>query len=482
MANEEVRALLVRVNATTELLRSNLIAAEREVSRFSQSVERQGARVNSTFQRVGQSAGAQRAGLQQLSFQIGDIATQYAMGTRPMQIFAQQSGQVLQAVQLTMGGTSRFAAFLGGPWGALITAGVVALTPFISKLFDTTAAANQARGALESLIDARRRDMAERSKVADAQSALGTDRARARYLEAEIARVSGGRKQADGTPMFAYRQQKELDEIRSRIGEGSKAIAYERIKRDGFSGFGASEPRTFKEPPAARVKRERKPRAGKKADVFDPVELAKDTTAALINMSAEYEQRMGEAAEEYLKDQLEIAGRVHDANVEFAEQAAEKARRIGETQIDFLSNLFERAFQGGTKAIWRDFKDIGLGVISQLLARFALAKVSGGGFDFGSALSATLGSVLGFADGGRPPVGRPSIVGERGPELFVPDVAGTVVPNGGFGGAGVAVTINAPGATAETVMMIRREIMNASPALIAAAQSRTTRSLSRARI
>jgi len=38
-------------------------------------------------------------------------------------------------------------------------------------------------------------------------------------------------------------------------------------------------------------------------------------------------------------------------------------------------------------------------------------------------------NVKGFANGGRPPVGRASIVGERGAELFVPDRAGTVIPN-----------------------------------------------------
>ena len=37
--------------------------------------------------------------------------------------------------------------------------------------------------------------------------------------------------------------------------------------------------------------------------------------------------------------------------------------------------------------------------------------------------------IFGFADGGRPPVGRPSVVGERGPELFMPDIAGTIIPN-----------------------------------------------------
>jgi len=52
-----------------------------------------------------------------------------------------------------------------------------------------------------------------------------------------------------------------------------------------------------------------------------------------------------------------------------------------------------------------------------------------------------IGSFLGFADGGRPPVGRPSIVGERGPELFVPDQAGTVVPNNQLG-MSKAVTVN----------------------------------------
>jgi hypothetical protein len=50
---------------------------------------------------------------------------------------------------------------------------------------------------------------------------------------------------------------------------------------------------------------------------------------------------------------------------------------------------------------------------------------SGGGF---------LGRLFGgkFAQGGMPPVGRPSIVGEYGPELFVPSTSGTVVPTGAF--------------------------------------------------
>ena len=48
----------------------------------------------------------------------------------------------------------------------------------------------------------------------------------------------------------------------------------------------------------------------------------------------------------------------------------------------------------------------------------------------------------GFANGGRPPVGRPSVVGERGPELFVPGSPGTVVPNHELGGSSTNVVVN----------------------------------------
>ena len=38
-----------------------------------------------------------------------------------------------------------------------------------------------------------------------------------------------------------------------------------------------------------------------------------------------------------------------------------------------------------------------------------------------------------FADGGSPPVGMPSLVGENGPELFIPNQSGTIIPNNQLG-------------------------------------------------
>lgn len=47
----------------------------------------------------------------------------------------------------------------------------------------------------------------------------------------------------------------------------------------------------------------------------------------------------------------------------------------------------------------------------------------------GAGVVSGIGSALGFASGGRPPLGVPFWVGERGPELMVLDQPGTVIPN-----------------------------------------------------
>jgi hypothetical protein len=47
-----------------------------------------------------------------------------------------------------------------------------------------------------------------------------------------------------------------------------------------------------------------------------------------------------------------------------------------------------------------------------------------------------------FANGGQPPVGKVSVVGEKGPELFVPRTAGTVIPNNQLGGGSQTINNN----------------------------------------
>ncbi len=83
------------------------------------------------------SIGAQRAGLQQLGQQVGDVSMMYNLGARPATIFATQIGQITQAVQLALGGSSKFATFLTGPWGIAMIVAIQAISPFLGKLWET---------------------------------------------------------------------------------------------------------------------------------------------------------------------------------------------------------------------------------------------------------------------------------------------------------------------------------------------------------
>jgi hypothetical protein len=84
---------------------------------------------------------------------------------------------------------------------------------------------------------------------------------------------------------------------------------------------------------------------------------------------------------------------------------------------------------------------------ARVQAQKLLAGLFGGGT--GGSFFGSIGKIFGFANGGMPPVGVPSLVGERGPELFVPQSAGRIIPNNKLdmsGGGGqvvnTAVTYN----------------------------------------
>jgi len=94
-----------------------------------------------------------------------------------------------------------------------------------------------------------------------------------------------------------------------------------------------------------------------------------------------------------------------------------------------------------------------LGIFSRTLG----GGLGGGGSSFRTDLGGMISAPmldpvpgLKFANGGRPPVGRASIVGERGPELFVPDRAGTIIPNNQLGGGtSIVVNVDASGSSVE---------------------------------
>lgn len=136
-----------------------------------QRVEAAAGRMVAAQDRVTASAGAQRAGMQQLSFQIGDVAQQFALGTNPMIIFAQQGGQVVQALNMMKGGATGLIGFLAGPWGAVIMGAATVAGMFAAKLWESKDAADGAAAGYKNAA-------AEARNLIGAQNAMALNQKR----------------------------------------------------------------------------------------------------------------------------------------------------------------------------------------------------------------------------------------------------------------------------------------------------------------
>ena len=141
-----------------------------------------------------------------------------------------------------------------------------------------------------------------------------------------------------------------------------------------------------------------------------------------------------------LKNQKKDVDAITAASERQAEVFAEIGRTIGTQITDALVGAIN-----GTKSLGESAKAI-INDLANSLLRMGISSMLSGFFG-----GTKVGGFLGFANGGRPPVGRPSIVGEKGPEIFVPSTAGTVIPNDKIGGAtnNVVVNVDASGSAVE---------------------------------
>ena len=125
-----------------------------------------------------------------------------------------------------------------------------------------------------------------------------------------------------------------------------------------------------------------------------------------------------------------------ETDQELTEQAKELDRLykgIGKTIQTGIVDAISTGIEGlikGTQDLAKSLQEIAAGVLADIgkaLLQFGvkagLNALGGGGGIFGNLFGG------GFAEGGRPPVGKVSLVGEQGPELFVPDSSGTILSN-----------------------------------------------------
>jgi lambda family phage tail tape measure protein len=142
----------------------------------------------------------------------------------------------------------------------------------------------------------------------------------------------------------------------------------------------------------------------------------------------------------------------------YADSAA-NAAKLGEQAFVSVTQNLEQALDNFVQTGKLSFSDLARSIISDLIKiqlkaqATSIFKSSGIGDFFSSVFSSFGGGSKGgtsipikFADGGSPPVGIPSMVGERGPELFIPNTPGTIIPNHKLGsmGGGPQVVYNGP--------------------------------------
>jgi hypothetical protein len=131
-----------------------------------------------------------------------------------------------------------------------------------------------------------------------------------------------------------------------------------------------------------------------------------------------------------------------------------------------------------------------VGIISGALGAGATAAPSSAsGFgNIGMSSPGSFKPVTLRARGGPVTNNTPYMVGERGPELFVPGGNGTIIPNGnmrgGGGGSSFNISVDARGSSdpAAVRAQVQQGILEAAPAIIAAAESRTIAGLRRPRL
>ena len=140
----------------------------------------------------------------------------------------------------------------------------------------------------------------------------------------------------------------------------------------------------------------------------------------------------------------------------------ESSKAIGSAMEDAMMAMVD-----GTKSVKDAFKDMASAIIKDLYRIYVVKKITGmitGAIDsylapgVGEAQAAVAGVA---ANGGPVQAGQRYVVGERGPEMFTPNVSGTITPNSQMGGSGVTVVqnINISTGVQQTVRAEIRQMM-----------------------
>lgn len=183
------------------------------------------------------------------------------------------------------------------------------------------------------------------------------------------------------------------------------------------------------------------------------VDASKEVNAELIKLQDAFKDYVLAAQEEMkFKSRSQLDAMLAD----WRNTSKQLKEAAADWLFDFSNKLTDLVLTG--KA---DFKDLAQSIIRDLVRIQIQAQLAN---IFGSLFGgSTGGAVAGARAYGGPVTGGSTyLVGEKGPEMFVPNVSGTIVPNNQMGGTNVTVVLNISTGVADTV---RAEMMTLAPVI-----------------
>lgn len=124
----------------------------------------------------------------------------------------------------------------------------------------------------------------------------------------------------------------------------------------------------------------------------DITEEQKKNFQGYLDQAAALKAGLGDAAEAKARaDALAKQQREDDERDQRIERERQKWEAEYTAAINNVADIYETAFRGGTKDLWRSFKDEGTRIIAEIAAQWTLAMISGQGFNLNSALGGAMG-------------------------------------------------------------------------------------------
>jgi len=222
-----------------------------------------------------------------------------------------------------------------------------------------------------------------------------------------------------------------------------------------------------------------------------------DYVTALPEEQLSKETELNNQRIDSIKAQMTFENKRHDARVTNLQnertfeygmnstvtQLMDDASNAGKLGSDMATSVFgnmNSALDNFTKTGKLSFKDFARSVIQDLIAIQLKAQATsilgslfkslgfGGGGGSGSYSQGVSGYGSEFADGGSPTPNTINLVGERGPELFVPKTAGTIIPNKALSGMGGTTNVTNNYINAIDTKSFEQRLLGSSSAIWAA--------------